>query len=149
MKTVFDPGVRGELIIRIGGLSVSDKALWGKMDAGQMVKHCTLSLEWILSGRRIKGSILGRLIGRMIFKKVMKEERMRKNSPTLGELMVVGTDIDLDREREALVGLVREYGAYVYPAEGFIHPFFGLMTREQIGEFVYKHLDHHLQQFGR
>jgi len=149
MKTIFDPGVREELIIRIGGLSASDKALWGKMDVGQMVKHCVLSLEWILSGRRLKGSILGRLIGSMIFKKVMKEERMRKNSPTLGELIVTDTGIDLSREREALVGLVRECGTYAYPDGGFIHPFFGLMTREQIGEFVYKHLDHHLQQFGR
>ncbi|WP_448634870.1 DUF1569 domain-containing protein [Pedobacter panaciterrae] len=30
----------------------------------------------------------------------------------------------------------------------FIHDFFGKMTREQIGIFVYKHSDHHLRQFN-
>jgi len=31
---------------------------------------------------------------------------------------------------------------------GFIHDFFGKMTREEIGILAYKHLDHHLRQFG-
>jgi hypothetical protein len=30
----------------------------------------------------------------------------------------------------------------------FIHDFFGKMTNEQIGIFVYKHNDHHLRQFN-
>ena len=149
MKTVFDPDDREVLIGRIGALSASDRALWGKMNVGQMVRHLVLSQEWFLEGRRLKGNLLGRLIGAMIFTKVMKEERMRKNTPTLPELMVADTDIDLSRERQVLMGLVRRYGMYEYPAGGFIHPFFGRMTREQIGGFVYKHLDHHLRQFGR
>lgn len=149
MKTVFDPGVRDELIIRIGGLSASDKALWGKMDVGQMVKHCVLWQEWVLQGKRLKRVFPGRLIGGMLLKKEMSSEVMRKNNPSSVELIVTDKDIDLSWEKEVLVGLVREYGGYVYPAEGFIHPFFGKMTREQIGEFAYKHLDHHLQQFGR
>jgi len=149
MKTVLDPDVRGELIARIGGLSASDRALWGKMDVGQMVKHCVLSQEWFLQGRRMKGIFLGRLIGRTIFKKVMSSELMRKNSPSLIELVFKYAYIDLDREKGLLIVLVKEYEMYAYPADGFVHPFFGLMTREQIGEFVYKHLHHHLRQFGR
>ena len=31
---------------------------------------------------------------------------------------------------------------------GFVHWFFGKMTREQIGQLVYKHTDHHLRQFN-
>lgn len=149
MKTLFDGAVREELVARIGALSESDRALWGKMSVGQMVRHCVLSQEWFLSGRRLKVKFVGRLIGGLIFKQVMKTERMRKNSPTLTELIVTDTNIDLSRERQALAGLVREYGTYAYPAGGFVHPFFGKMTREQMGYFVYKHLDHHLRQFGR
>ncbi|MBL0146112.1 MAG: DUF1569 domain-containing protein [Chitinophagaceae bacterium] len=29
-----------------------------------------------------------------------------------------------------------------------VHPFFGKFTGDQWGKFMYKHLDHHLQQFG-
>ena len=149
MKTVFDPGVRGELTSRIGGLSESDKALWGKMDVGQMVKHCVLWQEWVLNNKPLKRVFIGRLLGRMALRKEMSSEVMRKNNPSSVELIVTDTDIDLDRERLLLEGLVRGYGTYRYPAGGFIHPFFGKMTMEQIGRFAYKHLDHHLQQFGR
>ncbi|MBN8850816.1 MAG: hypothetical protein BGO55_30050 [Sphingobacteriales bacterium 50-39] len=149
MKTVLDLDAREDLVVRISQLSANDRALWGKMNVGQMVRHCALSQEWILQGKRMKRALIGRLLGGLIFRKVMKDEFMRKNTPTLPELSVTDTDIDLSQERQVLMGLVREYETYVYPAGGFIHPFFGLMTREQIGEFVYKHLDHHLRQFGR
>ena len=149
MKTVFDPGVREELIGRIGALSASDRALWGKMDVCQMVRHLVLSQEWILGGKRLKRVFLGRLLGGVILKKMLKDEFLRKNTPTMPELIVRDTDIDLPGEREMLAGLMRGYGKYAYPASGFIHPFFGRMTEEQIGYFVYKHVDHHLRQFGR
>jgi len=149
MKTVFDPGVRGELIGRIGGLLESDQASWGKMNVSQMVKHCVLWQEWVLEGKQLKRVFLGRLIGGMALKKEMGSEAMRKNNPSSVELIVTDTDIDLDRERQTLVGLVRGYGSYRYPAGGFIHPFFGKMSMEEIGRFAYKHLDHHLRQFGR
>jgi len=30
-----------------------------------------------------------------------------------------------------------------------MHPFFGKMTKEQVGYLAYKHTDHHLWQFNR
>ena len=149
MKSVFDPNARGELIHRIGKLAASDKPLWGKMDVSQMVRHCVLWQQWVLEGKQLKRVLLGRLIGGMALKKEMGSEEMRKNNPSSLELIVTDSGIDLDRERETLVGLVRGYGAYRYPAGGFIHPFFGKMSMEEIGCFAYKHLDHHLRQFGK
>lgn len=32
--------------------------------------------------------------------------------------------------------------------DDFMHPFFGKITREQIGYLAYKHDDHHLRQFN-
>lgn len=148
MKTVFDESFREELIFRIGQLSAGDRALWGKMDVRQMVRHLVLSQEWILQGRRLRRVLVGRLFGRMILKKMLKEELLRRNSPSLAELIVSDANIDLSREKQVLAGLVQGFGAYAYPAGGFVHPFFGKMTREQMGYFVYKHLDHHLRQFG-
>jgi len=149
MKSVFDIDAREELVARIDRLSGSDRALWGKMDVSQMVRHCVLWQEWVLQGKGLKRVLLGRLLGRGMLKKEMGSDIMRKNNPSSVELIVTDTDIDLDRERKALMGLVRGYREYAYPAGGFVHPFFGKMTREQIGQFAYKHLDHHLRQFGR
>ncbi|WP_312740807.1 DUF1569 domain-containing protein [Sphingobacterium multivorum] len=30
----------------------------------------------------------------------------------------------------------------------FVHWFFGRMSRAQLGQFIYKHCNHHLKQFG-
>jgi hypothetical protein len=149
MKSMFDVAAREELISRMGRLWESDKASWGKMNASQMVRHCVLWQEWVLHNKRLRRVFLGRLIGGAMLKKEMASEVMRKNNPSSVELIVKDTDIDMEQERRALIGLVRDYGTYVYPAGGFVHPFFGIMTREQIGQFAYKHLDHHLRQFGR
>jgi len=35
-----------------------------------------------------------------------------------------------------------------YSNDGFIHPFFGKLTKEQAGYMAYKHIDHHLRQFN-
>jgi hypothetical protein len=42
--------------------------------------------------------------------------------------------------------LLNEYAHYANPS--FFHTFFGKMTKEQVGQLVYKHADHHLRQFG-
>src|SRR6185503_17810933 len=110
---------------------------------------CVLWQEWVLHNKPLKRVFLGRLLGRMMLKKEMGSEVMRKNNPSSVELIVTDTDIDLDRERQALVGLVRGYGEFADPPGGFVHPFFGSMSREEMGKFAYKHLDHHLRQFGR
>jgi hypothetical protein len=32
--------------------------------------------------------------------------------------------------------------------EGLVHPFFGRLSGDEWGRLIYKHLDHHLRQFG-
>lgn len=149
MKTIFDEALRRDMVLRIGQLTGSDTAVWGKMNVSQMVRHCVLWQEWVQQNQRLKRVFLGRLLGRTMLKKEMESDVMRKNHPSSVELIVTDTDIDLSRERQMLIGLVQEYGTYVYPTGGFVHPFFGKMTKEQVGSFAYKHLNHHLRQFGR
>jgi hypothetical protein len=52
-------------------------------------------------------------------------------------------------EKEALLELVNKF--YASGPAGitkFPHPFFGSFTPDQWGKSMYKHLDHHLRQFG-
>jgi len=53
---------------------------------------------------------------------------------------------DLDKETMKWISMIEGYEQFSH--FGFIHPFFGKMTKEQIGYFVYKHTDHHLRQFN-
>ena len=116
------------------------------MTVYQMLKHCCMNEEMLLGKTTYKRLFIGRLFGRMALKSMMKDEApLQKNSPTHPELKITGTG-DAEAQRDQWIALLQEYSRY--PQQGFRHPFFGAMTREEIGRSVYKHTDHHLRQFG-
>jgi hypothetical protein len=73
---------------------------------------------------------------------------MRRNSPTVPDL-VIAEERDLDTERDRLTSLIDRFVA-AGPAGCTTHPhsFFGRMTPREWAILMYKHLDHHLRQFG-
>jgi transposase InsO family protein len=92
---------------------------------------------------------LGRIIGRFVKPMLLGNEKpMRRNSPTVKSL-VVEDERDLESERERLCGLIDRFAASG-PAGCTKHPhsFFGRLTPEEWATLMYKHLDHHLRQFG-
>ena len=93
--------------------------------------------------------LVGRLIGPVIKPKVVgNDEPLRRNSPTVGEL-VIRDERDLDVERVRLCSLIDKFvsgGASVCTTHP--HPFFGPLTPSEWAVLMYKHLDHHLHQFG-
>jgi hypothetical protein len=149
MKTVFDQGTREQLIIRINSLNENSLAQWGRMNVFQMLKHCTRWEEMIHHNKRYKRPFIGLLLGKVFLKNEMKDERpMRRNSPTIPELRITETSGDIESEKRKWVSLINGYAHYSIPDKSFIHPFFGRMTKEQIGYHAYKHTDHHLRQFN-
>ena len=147
MKSVLDTSTREELVNRIHSLSQQHHAVWGKMNIFQMLRHCTLCEEMFLGKVKIKRVFIGRLIGGMVLKKVLKDDRpFGKNSPTSPLLKTTGENGDMEKQKIEWINRIEQYVNYNDP--NFIHPFFGPMTKEQIGLFAYKHADHHLRQFG-
>jgi len=146
MKTVSDKVTRDELIERIKRLNENATAQWGKMDVHQMVRHCSLSEEMMLGKTKYKQNWMGVLFGKIALKGIMRDEKpMMRNSPTVPELKVKETG-HFEAEKERWISLVEEHDPVSSPE--ILHPFFGKMTREQIGYLVYKHMDHHLRQFN-
>lgn len=147
MKSVFDAAVQQELTERMTSLTPTSKALWGKMNLSQMLRHGALCDDMYLGRLPVKRVLIGRLIGKFVLKQVLKdEEPFRKNSPTSPSLQTPVDEGDFNLLREAWLTRIREYNQFNNPR--FIHPFFGPMTKEQIGYVAYKHADHHLRQFG-
>jgi hypothetical protein len=146
MKTIFDKTTRDDLIRRIGTVNESSTAQWGKMNIYQMVKHCALFEEMALGKKRYERVFAGRLFGKIALKKVLKDDApLTRNTPTLAELRIKG-DGDVSAEKAEWISLLGEYEHFNNP--GFMHPFFGKITKEQIGYLAYKHADHHLRQFN-
>jgi hypothetical protein len=115
------------------------------MNVSQMMKHCSQWDEMALGKRKYKQSLLGKLFGRIALKDMMKDEPVKKNLPTVPSFKIK-EDAGFNQEKNKWVALMNEYKDY--SGDGIIHPFFGTMSKEQTGLLVYKHVDHHLRQFG-
>src|SRR5262245_54111757 len=147
MKTLFDPSTREELATRINTITASNNAQWGKMNVFQMLKHCTMCDEMFLGDITIKRVFIGRLIGPMVLRKALKDDRpFGKNSPTAPILKITDDSGDIESQKKEWINRIERYAHYDNP--GFVHPFFGPMSNDQVGLFCYKHADHHLRQFG-
>ncbi|MEQ9376110.1 MAG: DUF1569 domain-containing protein [Imperialibacter sp.] len=149
MKSVFDENVRAELIGRVNTITESSVAQWGKMNVFQMLKHSTKWSEWVLGTHKqvYKQELLGRIFGKMALRSNVKDDQpMKKNIPSGRDFVIKDKTGDVELQKMAWIERITEYEHFDNP--DFIHDFFGVMTREEIGIFVYKHSDHHLRQFG-
>jgi hypothetical protein len=150
MKNLFDATVANQVKTRLGKLEPQSERRWGKMTAAQMLAHCSVSMQWAV-GELVpeKGSLPARLMGRLVKPMVFRnEDPIRKNSPTARSL-VVTDERDLDKERNRLSGLIDKFAAGgTAGCTRNPHSFFGKMTPEEWAILMYKHLDHHLRQFG-
>lgn len=147
MKSVFDRETRDELITRINSLNENSKALWGKMNIYQMLTHNAMWQQLMLGNIKSKRVFIGRLFGRAALKNVLKNDApLRKNTPTTPEVTAKEKNGDLEIQRKKWINGIGEYADF--SDDEFMHPFFGKMTRQEVGYFAYKHNDHHLRQFG-
>ena len=71
---------------------------------------------------------------------------MSDESVACNNILARMNNFSLKTTRTKWIELLRSYSTFSNP--NFVHPFFGKMTKEQIGKYVYKHTDHYLRQFG-
>jgi len=122
---------------------------WGKMNAAQAVAHCAASVEMAVGDRLPQRMLLGRVIGGFVKPMLLgNDDPMRRNSPTMPGL-VVSDERQLETERARLCALIDRFasggaqGCTTHP-----HSFFGRLSPQEWAILMYKHLDHHLRQFG-
>lgn len=148
MKSIYEPSALSEILSRIDTLSPSHRAEWGKMTASQMLAHCNETMKVVTDQTVTSRTLLGMLIGRFFRAEYLGEKPLRRNSPTHPSFLVTG-ERDFTKEKELLVKLVKQFSeggeAKCTKQE---HSFFGPFTPAEWGISTYKHLDHHLQQFG-
>jgi hypothetical protein len=148
MKNLHDREAVAEIKRRLGQLSPESPRQWGKMTPAQAMAHCSAALEVPLGDKSPPRAMIGRLIGWM-FKPVFSNEKdFAKNSPTDPSFVMSG-ERDLDAERQRLAGLIDRFAATdPEDCSKRTHSFFGKLTGAEWGVGMYKHLDHHLRQFG-
>lgn len=147
--SVFDAEVVAKLNDRISRLTPSTAPEWGSMTVDQMLAHVNVAYAMIYDAPGPRPNWLMRLVLRKVVKrKVVGPTPYPRNSPTAPAFRMRGPK-DFDAERARLVAYmqqVQEEGAGTF--EGRESPSFGPLTAGEWNGLFYKHLDHHLVQFG-
>lgn len=148
MKNLFDKNTYTEITNRIYALTPESERKWGKMNVSQMLAHCKEAFRVPLSDKKMPRSFMGLLIGWMIKNKLHNDDPWKKNLPTAPQF-IIKDERDFEKEKQELISLIDQFHNKGPEKVGlFPHPMFGAFTKEQWGKSMYKHLDHHLQQFN-
>jgi Protein of unknown function (DUF1569) len=148
MDSLQDPAVIADFTKRIEKLTPNSQRQWGKMDVAQMLAHCATAMETNMGERKSKQSFMGKLFGKMAKKSVVNAKPFKQGLPTDPGFVVKG-EKDFHAEKLRVISVLKRVS--VSDPEQLAktpHPFFGMMNAEEWNTLNYKHLDHHLRQFG-
>jgi hypothetical protein len=138
-----------ELFRRINQLNPQSQGLWGKMTVGQMLSHCAVPYEQILGLNTLQPPLLMRIILNLFLKKSMVNEvPYKQNLPTAPSFIRTEQyDVAIEKERlKDLIKTIHEMGSEKLARTPSLS--LGKLTATEWNNLLYKHLDHHLQQFG-
>jgi hypothetical protein len=146
---VFSEEITQQLIERLNHLTPESRPLWGKMAVGQMLAHCCVPYEMTYENIHPKPGRMKRFFLRLLAKNLVTGEKpYRKSSPT-APAFVVKDDRDFETEKKRLIGYLertQSLGEKHFEQKEYIS--FGRLTLTEWNNMFYKHLDHHLRQFG-
>jgi hypothetical protein len=148
MKSLFNASDNEAIIKRIHQLSGNTPALWGKMNATQMLAHLSQPMKVSFGELRLKRGLMGILFGSIAKKQMVNELPFKKGLPTDKNFIIKNTG-NFEEEKRKVISLVKRFaqegpsGLSQQP-----HPFFGKLTSAEWDMLSWKHLDHHLRQFG-
>ncbi|MBI3817578.1 MAG: DUF1569 domain-containing protein [Planctomycetes bacterium] len=144
--TIFEPGGRDAILKRIQSLTNKSTPAWGKMNVSQMMAHCAAAMR-VPTGDLILKKTWLRIIGSMVKKSMLSDKPWKPNMPTAPEFKITNTG-PFDEEHATMLAVFNKLARGREAVKVYDHPFFGKMTFEEWGRLHYKHLDHHLRQFG-
>jgi hypothetical protein len=150
LPNIFDARVSEELIGRINQLAPTSQPLWGKMHAAQMLAHCNVSYEYVYESHKYKkpSGLLKFILKLFVKGSVVNEKPYKHNLGTAPDFKV-SADKEFEAERERLIGFIRRTQALGQAHfNGMESHSFVKLSAVEWNNMFYKHLDHHLRQFG-
>lgn len=147
MRSILNERDRSALIGRMHSLTASSTARWGKMNVVAMLQHLHLSARMALGELPVVSANKRPFQMFPLKHLILYVLPFPKGAPTAGELYPDGAAA-FDEERERVVNLLQQIGAGPQDGTGPAHPLFGPLSWREWGVATYKHVDHHLKQFG-
>jgi hypothetical protein len=149
MKNLFDAGIADEIRQRIHSITPATTPRWGKMNIAQMLAHCQRPMEMALGEIPVTpAGFFKKILGRMIKGVITSPKPYKQGLPTDPSFITTATAHDFNLQKEKLLTTLDRYLSQQDKIADIPHPFFGKLTKVECGTSQYKHLDHHLTQFG-
>jgi hypothetical protein len=150
VKTLMNASDRAAIEARLAALRPDSPKRWGRMSVGGMVCHLTDAFEICLGER--PADRVPRLHERTLIRLVALHTPMPwpKGVKTVGacDQEVAGTPPgELERDKARLHAAMERFVGKVEPGKS-VHPIFGTMSAAEWGHWGWRHMDHHLRQFG-
>jgi hypothetical protein len=150
MKNVFNTADAAELVARINKLTSASQPLWGKMSVSQMLAHCNVTYELVYEpDKHPKPNFFVKLLlGWFVKEGVVNDKPFKKNSQT-APAFIMKNDKNFEAEKMRLVAYINrtQQLGETYFDNRESHSF-GVLSKGQWNNMFFKHLDHHLGQFG-
>lgn len=153
IKNIFDRTVCDELIARIDRLTIATQPKWGKMDAAQMLAHCSKPYDTLYDAAYRKQypphTGVMRFMLNLLVKPLVVGPKPYKPNTRTAPSYVVADEREFTTERTKLIGYLNRVQALGKEEfEGKSSYSFGPLSANEWSVLFYKHLDHHLLQFG-
>jgi hypothetical protein len=150
LRSIHDRDTRTRLLARLETLGPDTPRRWGRMSAHGMICHLSDMFRHALGerdGPRVLGGPLHRTVVKWWalgvplpwphgFPTARQFDQERQGTPPAV----------FDADREELFALIHRV---THPSATLgAHPLFGPLTRAEWGRWGFRHIDHHLRQFG-
>jgi hypothetical protein len=149
LPNIFDKTVSENLIQRINLLNTNTQPKWGKMNVPQMLAHCNVTYEMAYENKHPKPNILMKAILKLFVKKVVTSETPYKHNSRTAPAFLIKDSRDFEKEKSRLINYInktQQLGEAAFSNKES-HSF-GTLNKTEWNNMFYKHLNHHLTQFG-
>ena len=150
MKNIFDKEIAEEVINRVKALNTNQKAIWGKMDVAQMMAHLNIQYQAMYENDKFKKpNFIQRFFMIKFLKPIVTGSKPFKKNSRTAPYFVVNSNKNFEEEKLKLIDNItktQKNGVSVLLSRET--KAFGKLTAEQWNNMLYKHIDHHLKQFG-
>ena len=146
MHSLRNETIRNGLIQRLQHLTPETKPQWGKLDAPRLLCHLADTLAMSIGDLPTKSKNTKAFHRFPLKHLIIYVLPFPKGVNTAPELLS-SSPIDFESDRSRVVNLICRLAA-TPDANGPEHPFFGPLTNKEWNALQWKHINHHLKQFG-
>lgn len=149
LPNIFTKNVADQIIARINKLQPTTQAQWGKMNVAQVLAHCNVTYEMAYENIHPKPNFFMGLMLKAFVKNIVVNETPYKKSSQTAPAFIIKDAREFEKERTRLINYINktvELGENSF--ENKMSLSFGVLSKTEWNNMFYKHLDHHLNQFG-